>query len=277
VSLKHTVFNMVTSPLIALLCKPYSPCVSIVEAARPIYRQRVEGTDSVVAYECPSQTALWRARTLYSKEPDTIQWLNSLPAGDVVYDVGANVGLYSIYAGVRGLSVFAFEPEAKNFSLLNRNIQLNGLQDRVSGFCLALGRRTEINYIHLSSDVVGGAINNFGAAVDYDGKPFSATHKQGAMSIRLDDLWETFGMPHPHHIKIDVDGLEAQIVEGAERTLRSAGLKSVLVELNDVLPSDMEIVQKMKSFGLCCRSKFHAPMFDNTKFSNIYNYIFVRQ
>lgn len=276
-SLKQSLFNFVASPLISLLRRPYRPSVAIVEAARPVYRQKLQGLEAEIAYECPSLTALWRARTLYSKEPDTILWLNSLRVGDILYDVGANVGMYSIYAAARGIRVFCFEPEAKNFALLNRNIQLNNLQDRASAFGLALGLRTQLDYLHLSSDLVGGAINNFGEAVDYNGRPFSPIHTQGAMSMPLDDLWSVYGLPKPNHIKIDVDGLEAKIISGAEETLKSVSLKSVLVELNDQLPSDMEIVEKMKSRGFQCSSKFHAPMFDNTEYKNIFNYIFSRQ
>ncbi len=275
-SLKQSLFDFFSFPLTSLLRRPYRFSVAIVEAAQPVHRQKVHGSETEIAFECPSLTALWRARSLYTKEPDTIQWLNSLPADDILYDVGANVGMYSIYAAARGVRVFSFEPEAKNLALLNRNIQLNNLQDRASAFGLALGLRTELNYLHLSTDVVGGAINNFGEAVDYNGKPFASSYRQGAMCMPLDQLWSEYGLPRPNHIKIDVDGLEAKIVAGAEQTLKLPGLKSVLVELNDQLPSDMEIVEKMTSLGFKCSSKFHAPTFDHTEFKHIYNYIFSR-
>jgi FkbM family methyltransferase len=277
ISIKRLLFNFMTRPLVYFLKRPNKVSVSIVEAARPVYRQKLPGLSTEILYECPSFTALWRASTLYSKEPDTIKWLNSLPAGDVLYDVGANVGMYSIYAAARGLRVFSFEPEAKNFALLNRNIHLNNFQDKISAFGLALGLRTELNYLHLSSDIVGGAINNFGEAIDYNGKTFSAAFVQGAVSMSMDSLWSEYGLPEPNHIKIDVDGLEAKIISGAGETLKMASLKSVLVELNDELPSDIAIVDKMKSLGFQCGSKFHAPMFDDTEYKNIYNYIFYKK
>ena len=52
-----------------------------------------------------------RARSLLSKEPETITWLDRLEEDDVLWDVGACVGSYSIYAAVRrGVRVVAFEP-----------------------------------------------------------------------------------------------------------------------------------------------------------------------
>lgn len=272
--LLFSIFTFVVSPLVFVLRLPLRGCVAIVEAAIPVYRCKVEGMRAEALYECPSLTALWRAKTLYSKEPDTIEWLNSLREGDILYDVGANVGMYSIYAGLRGVRVLCFEPEAKNFALLNRNIRLNNLQDTVSAYCLAVGVRTEFSHLHLSSDEVGGAVNNFGGAIDYNGKPFSPTFTQGAISMPMDDLWAIHGLPKPNHIKIDVDGLEALIISGAEATLRLDDLKSVLIELNDQLPSDMAIAEQMKQRGFRCESKFHAQMFDDTEYRHIYNYIF---
>src|SRR6516225_6500482 len=53
-----------------------------------------------VVFYCLGDLALWRARTLLAKEPETIEWIDSFRAGDVFWDVGANVGLYSLYAAV---------------------------------------------------------------------------------------------------------------------------------------------------------------------------------
>src|SRR5437879_5933266 len=59
-----------------------------------------------------SALLLWRARTLFSKEPETIEWIRSFGPDDVFYDIGANVGIYSIFAGVRCRKIYAFEPES---------------------------------------------------------------------------------------------------------------------------------------------------------------------
>ena len=51
-------------------------------------------------YHVPTQFTLWRAQTLFSKEPETIKWINGFNAQDIFLDVGANVGMYTIYAAV---------------------------------------------------------------------------------------------------------------------------------------------------------------------------------
>jgi FkbM family methyltransferase len=228
------------------------------------------------SYECPSITTLWRARTLFSKEPDTIRWIDSFEDGEILYDVGANVGMYSIYAGVRNVKVFAFEPEAQNFALLNRNIAINGLQDSVVGFNLALSPMQQLNYLFVSSELIGGACNNFGESLDHNGKPVVAKYRQGAFSVPVDDLWERFGLPLPNYVKIDVDGLEPEIIKSALATLRSPLLKSILVELNEQLPEHMQAVEIIKSNGFSLATKYHAPEFDQGRFSRCYNYIFTR-
>lgn len=64
---------------------------------------------------------LWRAGTLFSKGRETIQWIRTSERNDMFYDIGANVGGYAIYASRRCRKIFAFEPEAQNFAVLNRN------------------------------------------------------------------------------------------------------------------------------------------------------------
>lgn len=84
-----------------------------------------------VVYVTPTTHTKWRVDSLFEKEPITIQWIGELAAGEVLVDVGANVGMYTIWAAkTRGARVFAFEPEAQNYALLNRNIVLNNLGAR---------------------------------------------------------------------------------------------------------------------------------------------------
>src|SRR5690242_13573920 len=56
-----------------------------------------------------------RARTLTTKEPDSIKWMDAMRPGSVFWDIGANVGFLALYAAARGdLEVWAFEPAAVN-------------------------------------------------------------------------------------------------------------------------------------------------------------------
>ena len=91
-------------------------------------RGLVEYGDLKMVFETPNDMTAWRVRSMYEKEPDTIRWLESIPEGAVLVDVGANVGMYSVFAAVvRKAKVYAFEPESQNYALLNANIAANSL------------------------------------------------------------------------------------------------------------------------------------------------------
>src|SRR3990167_5131009 len=75
----------------------------------------------------------WRVRTLATKEPSVYEWLQTLGPDDVLFDVGANIGVYTVFAAVcMGARVVAFEPEAQNFAALNLNLSLNDIGGRAT-------------------------------------------------------------------------------------------------------------------------------------------------
>src|SRR5689334_12310835 len=85
-----------------------------------------DGTRMV--FVTPTVFTRWRVDSIYSKEPCTLDWIAGFGADEILVDVGANVGMYSIWAAAtKGTRVFAFEPEAQNYALLNRNIFVNRL------------------------------------------------------------------------------------------------------------------------------------------------------
>src|SRR5574341_1906084 len=65
-----------------------------------------------IKFFTPNRHCAWRMETLFTKEPDTIEWLRGMKSGEVFYDVGANIGQYALIAAQRGLNVHAFEPES---------------------------------------------------------------------------------------------------------------------------------------------------------------------
>ena len=83
-------------------------------------------TKDVIRYNVVNQTTLWRAQTLFIKEPITIKWIRSFKKNKTMFDIGANIGIYSIYASLtRLVKVYAFEPESNNFQALMENIKIN--------------------------------------------------------------------------------------------------------------------------------------------------------
>jgi FkbM family methyltransferase len=162
------------------------------------------------------------------KEPETISWLeSSLRDGDVLYDIGANVGAYSLVAASipgRTVRVCAFEPGAMTFESLSANIALNNLGDRVIALPVALSDTTRLLQFAYTS-VEAGSARHPGILPGQAG-----VRREHVMGFRLDDIRSQFGLPSPTHLKVDVDGSEHLVLEGARETLKSAGLRSLMIE-----------------------------------------------
>ena len=71
-----------------------------------------------------------RAKNFYDKEPDTIAWISNFDVNSNFLDVGANIGIYSLFAGMNNHKVISIEPEALNFAILNLNINDNSLNNK---------------------------------------------------------------------------------------------------------------------------------------------------
>ncbi len=62
-----------------------------------------------LTFHCPNDLTRWRVQTFFEKEPETLEWIDGFSANDVFWDVGANMGLYTLYAASKGTQVLAFE------------------------------------------------------------------------------------------------------------------------------------------------------------------------
>lgn len=255
--------------------------------ASQISAQLAEDFSIVVAHDmakgkikffCPGKLPEWRARTLLTKEPETIEWLETFNASDVLWDVGANIGVYSLYAGFKGNRVLAFEPSPSNFYLLNKNIEVNHLADRVSSYCIALNDSTKLDLLYMGNTDLGGSLNTFGESLDWRGEPFTPQFKQSVLGYTIDEFIEQYKPPFPNHIKIDVDGNEDKVIDGALKTIGNSELKSILIELNTERKEYCDsIIGILINAGFTLQKVEHAEEFNDSEFSNIYNHIFVRQ
>lgn len=223
-------------------------------------------------------TTQWRVQTIMTKEPGTVAWIEEFAPGDVLVDIGANVGIYALCAAAfRGARVYAFEPESQNFAILNRNIDLNRLDARVTAYCAALSDRSGFDLLYLSKLSAGSSCHTFGESVDHQLAPMNAAFRQGCYATTLDALVESEAIPVPSHIKIDVDGIEHKVITGAARTLANTGLRSVLVELNTNLDEHWSIVDLMLEHGFSYSEEEAArARRDGGPFKGIGNYVFRR-
>lgn len=192
----------------------------------------------------------WRASTILTKEPHTINWLDSLSENDVLYDIGANIGIYSVYAArVRGCRVFSFEPEASNYFVLNKNILINKIDDRCSSFSIAISNENSLGYLYMSNMRIGDANHSAGLPLRFDLSDMKYRFKQGVSMMTLDNITKAYNLPRPTHIKIDVDGLEHLVIAGAVEAITDKTLKSILIELNTNLADHQDIITKLMRNG----------------------------
>ena len=208
-----------------------------------------------------------------SKEPETVHWIEDLfQKDDVLFDVGANVGAYALVAAKyhKGrVRVYAFEPSFLNFSQLCRNITLNDCHGTITAFNVALSGKTGLGTFNYHNLTTGGAMHTLGDPVDYTKETFVPVCQQTVLTYTMDDFIAQFGIPMPQHIKLDVDGIEYQILQGAPKIFSDPRLKSVFVEMLD---SDQPMMDHFLSKGFKVHKRF--PM--SIPGVNVANYIFSR-
>jgi FkbM family methyltransferase len=219
---------------------------------------------------CPSHMVFYRARSFFTKEPETVEWIRSFVPGETLFDLGANVGLFSLLAAKMGVHAVAFEPEPQNFSVLARNIYLNGLADLVVPLNLAIADKTTIDFLYMPVFGIGNAFNQFGVPIAAGAASAPAASKQYVMAFTLDAFLSTFPQFTPTHIKIDVDGLEHLVICGADKTLESPSLKSLLVEFDSRVKEGKQAIDFIQSKGFTISSQ-HQRIEENFR-----NYIFRR-
>lgn len=197
----------------------------LVLAQRPI---RVAG----LLFEPHSRKDRIRVQGILDKEPGTIAWIeSSVSADDVFYDIGANIGTFTLYAGRKARRVVAFEPHFANYRSLNVNIALNNMSAHVTAYNCALSDSDGVGVIELPAIESGISGGQYRSSTVSGEQSRSDWFRQGVVTVSLDhfvamtpDDW------HPNHIKLDVDGLEWDILNGMEKALADKRLKSVLVE-----------------------------------------------
>jgi FkbM family methyltransferase len=192
-----------------------------------------------------------RGVRLHTKEPDTINWIDEyINDGDVLYDIGANIGVYSLYAAkYKNATTYSFEPESANYYYLNKNIYHNNLSNKIKAYNIALNDSNLLSVLNLSQFRPGAGDHNFNKELDANHKKFNSAFKQGMIGLSVDDFIYEWGGETPNHIKIDVDGNEHIVINGMTNILKDMKLKTIAIEVNLNLESDDELKNKLISYG----------------------------
>ncbi len=197
----------------------------------------IRAQDQTYRFRCTGMLELARGMGLFTKEKGTCAWIRGeVQAGEVFYDIGANIGLYTILAGRRvgpQGRVYGFEPHGPTFARLLDNVALNGLQDVVTPCSAALHDQPgffAFNYVSAAAGSADSQLATSRGAAETQYRPQIAELKY---ATSIDAMLETGALPPPHHVKLDVDGNELLVLRGMARLLRSPDRpRSIQVEIN---------------------------------------------
>jgi FkbM family methyltransferase len=208
-------------------------------------------------FRCETPAELWRARTLEVKEAGTVEWIRKeVKPGQVFYDVGANIGLYTLLAsrrvGTQGM-VYAFEPHVGNVQSLLHNVSRNGLLSRTKIISCALHEKEgffDFNYYSAGS---GSSMSQLDDTRDANDQRFQPAFSEYKYATTIDRLIETGAIRPADHLKLDVDGNEMLILRGMRKLLAGRGLKSIQVEVNVRFKAELYSWMDQHGYALALR------------------------
>ena len=193
-----------------------------------------------------------RGLNFYTKEPDTVEWISNFEPNSFFLDIGANVGIFSLYAGKLGHNVIAVEPESLNFALLNLNISDNLLNDNVIAFPICFNDENKFDVLQLSELNWGKSGHNFKNQNEILKK--SDFIKQGSFGSKIDNFINDLNIK-PKYLKIDVDGNELLVLSGMKETLKSKICHSLLIEIETGTEIEKECIDLLHKFNYKIASK----------------------
>ena len=173
------------------------------------------------------------------REPWTVRWIERyFEPGDLFFDIGANIGAFSLLCARvhrQRVKVMAFEPGFSSYNALCRNILYNRCSGTVTAVPIALASESaaaDFKYRHVDAGATGHALGDRAIGIKKQ-KEVIPQYEQTMLTMSLDQLLETYRLPVPNHIKVDVDGVEPAVLAGARATLANQEVKSVMVELGE--------------------------------------------
>jgi FkbM family methyltransferase len=205
------------------------------------------GTLSFVAL---GRAGAGRGMKLLTKQPGTIEWIDGFRPNSVFWDVGANVGVYTLYAALRGdTSVVAFEPAAVNYFLLVANCEANHFNGCVQCVLAGLGSEKVLASLEVSQFSAGQSFSFHGKS----NRPYAG--RQSAFIMSMDQLIEEYRIPCPNYIKIDVPGLTADVLAGGARTLKRPEVRELHMEIDERSSDGTPLIRTVEQCGFVLTRK----------------------
>ena len=205
-------------------------------------------------------------------ETEVLDFIDQIPAGEVFYDLGACEGRFALYAALRQVQCFAFEPESLNFQAMQENNELNGERAKtfLTPYQYAVGDRSYQTTLKIGQPWAGGHHKVIATAPSRVDLNFDFSQSQAVEVVALDEFIAAHQLPLPDYLKVDVDGSELPFVAGAQHTLGHANLKAVIFELCKDDDSFQQIVASLDSFGLVATQSHQVV-------PGLYNIVFAKR
>ena len=194
-----------------------------------------------VSYTIQSKKELMRWNSLMKEEDVLVDFIDSIEEGDVIFDIGANIGTYSCFAlsnvGATG-RVIAFEPEPQNAEALRENLALNGDKRQWDVIEVAASDYDGLGKMKLSTEVQGAGNHALSTSGDFE-----------VEVRRLDNMVSEGEVPSPDAMKIDVEGAELEVLAGCPELIGS--VRCVYCEVHERNSENYkEVVRYFKQNGL---------------------------
>ncbi|MDC0459768.1 FkbM family methyltransferase [Crocinitomicaceae bacterium] len=205
-------------------------------------------------------------------ETENLDFIDDISCDDILYDLGACEGRFSLYAAKKGVKVISFEPEEKNFKVLLQNIALNDFQpNQIEAINAGVGAKTAAAVLNIGQPWEGGHQKVVKHNLVRNDLDFDFKEKQTIQLIAIDQFLEEEKGPFPDYLKIDIDGSELPFLEGAKKTLNNSNLKGIIFELSELDSGFTKIIDILKSYGFIERKRFPVP-----NEPKLYNIIFYK-
>jgi FkbM family methyltransferase len=193
------------------------------------YQFRNRAFNEPVATRLGERSWIWADRSLgaaslvvYANPPDYLEWevwRRHLSSGDLFVDVGANVGVYTILAAELGTSVVAVEPNPEMLAWLDRNLELNGMKAEVVASVFA-DRPGSVRFLAEREACKNSIL------LATDGRP--------SVEVSASTYDDVLGRRVAAGVKIDVEGAERLVLQGAENALARGDIGLLQIEWNEL-------------------------------------------
>ena len=176
-----------------------------------------------IRFFIPNNITNWRVNSFFTKEPETLKWIDTFETKKkiIFWDIGANIGLYSIYNALKNKNsqTISFEPSTSNLRVLSRNISINNIKNINIMPIPITNKKNKFLIMKENQFTYGGGLNSYGEKYNFEGKNYISNMNYRVFGITINYLLKNKILKIPDYIKIDVDGIEHLILEGAGKYL----------------------------------------------------------